>query len=427
MNTESKRCVVAHEDIYARGYGITPQAVMFDVNLSVKSKALYAYFCSFTGAGHHVFPSRETILSDLKLSKDAYYNALNPLIEEGYLRIEKARGFINKNMYVIDSRPNKVNTRAMTNEDDDVSTLSFGGINANGFGMIPKIIMCDEHLNITTKALLAFFYSLAASGACAFPQRSIILNSLNISKDTYYKALNLAVERGYITIKSRRSKNGRFNVNNYVLEDKPQPCPKNQDNEKNEINTSVSPCPEKQDNTETNRVLKNRTIPCPEKQDNNNIIFNNISNITTSNLIVSTPTMHTNKIQDWIMRATDYERYRTKLIPETMKSDNPHIRAIGESGKIYLKVVENLVKMANADKPQSYNKQKVDKKRFIASLQCCTVDKSLVPLVEEIVEHYEIVLAKYEVRYPNEYLKPIIWQHIENFNFNTDWWCAEIV
>ena len=50
-----------------------PKAVMVDQRLPIKSKGIYAYFASFTGAGNHAFPKKETILYHLAISENTYY------------------------------------------------------------------------------------------------------------------------------------------------------------------------------------------------------------------------------------------------------------------------------------------------------------------------------------------------------------------
>lgn len=422
MSSENKRMAVTHENLYAKGFGIIPQEVMFDVTLSVKSKALYAYFCSFSGSGHSVYPSRETILADMNISKEVYYNALNPLIEAGYIKIEKAKGFINKNVFVISNTPTTVNCTPAMLEDTEKSTLSFEGINANGFGIIPKMVMCDNELTITAKALLAFFYSLAASGACVFPKRSIILNSLGISKTTYYKALDLVIERGYAKVTTRRSKNGRFAINNYILTENPQPCPKNPDNVRTKEKCHFSPCPKKPDN-ENDRVLKNQTIPCPKNPDTNSIIFNSNSKISTSNLNVSTSTRAIDnvEIRKLIQRISECKNYE-KLKTECDKSDNPHIKQFAQFARLYLKVVKIICEMATSTQPIVNKDTVISKQEFMDALMSCRIDGKLSQLIEDIVYHYEILKQKYAIKYPKQYLKPVIWQHIENFEFDTDWW-----
>ncbi|MBQ2972381.1 MAG: helix-turn-helix domain-containing protein [Ruminococcus sp.] len=409
MSTDNKRVAVTHENLFAKGYGIIPQAVMFDITLSVKSKALYAYFCSYCGSGHSVYPSRDTILSDIGLSKDAYYSALNPLTEAGYITVAKAKGYINKNTYVISNTPKYVNHTLAVTDDSEESTLSFEGINANGFGIIPKMVMCDKELNITAKALLALFYSLAATGACVFPKRGLILSSLSISKTTYYKALDLIIERGYVKVKTRRSKNGRFAINNYILVENPQPCPKNQDNE------SV-------------RVLKSRTLPCPKNQDNNNIIFNNNTHITTSNLITSTTTTQkqTDEIREDIQRLTDYDEYEEIVCKVEQKLDRSINRNAYEYSKMYLRIVNIICDMATSSKLFVGDNQAIPKENFWNALMSSLHRGSLHYLIDEIVEHYIIIKQKYHLRNPKAYLKKVIWQHIENFDLSSDWWCEEM-
>ena len=422
MSSENKRIAVTHENLYAKGFGIIPQAVMFDVTLSVKSKALYAYFCSFSGSGHSVYPSRETILADMNISKEVYYNALNPLIEAGYIKIEKAKGFINKNVFIISNTPTTVNCTPAMLEDTEKSTLSFEGINANGFGIIHKMVMCDNELTINAKALLAFFYSLAASGACVFPQRSIILNSLGISQPTYYKALNSVIKRGYVKVTTRRSKNGRFAINNYILAENPQPCTKNPDNVKTEEKSQVSPCTKNPDN-ESDRAQKIQTLPCTKNLDNNNIIFNSNSNISTSNLNASTTTKSfgNDEIRKTIRLLAEYSKYE-KLKSECEQSDNSHIRNLAVFAKTYLKVVGIICEMVTSKQPLTYNNEQIEQQRFANELLSCKVDGKLSNLIEEIVYHFEILRNRYVIKSPKQYLKPVIWQHIENFELDTDWW-----
>lgn len=357
------------------------------------------------------------------MSKEVYYKALNQLIDTGYLKVGKAQDFLNKNVYIINNSPNHIISEATLVNNTEKSTLSHEGVKSHGFGVIPKAIMCDKALTINAKALLAYFYSLAASGACAFPDRSVILTSLCISKSTYYDALNLIVERGYVTIKSRRSQNGRFTINNYILMDNPQPCPKNPDNGKNEANTKVSPCPKNPDN-ENNRVLKNQTIPCPKNPDNNSIIFNSKLNNSTSNLNVSTTLKDSVGVQDEIKDLAKYAYYKNK-IPELERSTNLQVQSIAKELRLYLRVVNALCDMCTIKRPQSYNQQIVTSQEIYIALKECVVDSNICSLIEGIVAHYINCANTYIIKNPKEYIKPIIWQHIQNFGFDTDrWWEA---
>lgn len=85
------------------GYGTIPKSVMQDTELNIASKALYAYFCSFTGAGDVCFPTRKKICFDLGISNDSLSKYLRQLIENGYLIVEqvKEKGRFSHNVYTL--------------------------------------------------------------------------------------------------------------------------------------------------------------------------------------------------------------------------------------------------------------------------------------------------------------------------------------
>lgn len=432
------------EGVNAKGYGIIPQAVVFDIDLPIQSKALYAYFCSFLGSGQAIFPSRETILKDLKISKTSFYKALKPLLDNGYIKISKAKGFKNKNVYIICNNPKKVNCTAITNGDESESLLSIDGINANGFGIIPKLIMCDTRLSIKAKALIALLYSLAQSGACAYPHRITICTALCISKNVYYSALNQLIDCGYITVKQRHSSNGRFSVNDYILNSNPKtPCLKKRDILKNVINTKLSPCPENEDiikakeNTDvlpclknrdiinSHRVLKRGTLPCPEKRDNNITIYNNISNISSSNHITSTTkiayTEDKDEIREMIYELTDYKNTVSRM-QECITSDEALVRKCGLGMKLYLGIVKALIEMLSVKDFAVYNKQTVKTKDLFTTLSLCIHNNSLKELITDTQYHFELVREKYHIHNPSSYIKVLLWQHIDNYALSDDWW-----
>ncbi len=434
------------EGVNSQGYGIVSQAFMFDLDMPIQSKAIYAYFCSFLGAGRTIFPKRETILSDLKISKNAYYKYFKPLLENGYVKISKAKGYKNKNVYTICNNPKKVKELAQRNKNE--SLLLLDGINAHGYGFVPKMIMCDKRLSIKAKGLIAFFYSLAQAGSCTYPHRKTICTFLCLSKEVYYNALNQLIEFGYITVKQRHNSNGKFNVNDYILNSNPEavnkttdttseeksPCPGNEDIIKNRINTEdlpcpekrdilkstinadVSPCPENDDIINRNRVRENETLPCPENCDNNNITNNN-SNIYISssnhkvisyatNLKSVTYTTDKKMIRDMIYNLTRYEDYLE------MESDS--------FTKLYKKAVQALIEMLCVEDHHIYAKQCVKTKDLFAYLNDCIEKEidgcSLRDLIMEVVYHYQLVRNKYNISKPYEYLKALIWHHIKNFN-----------
>ena len=90
--------------INRNGYGTIPKSVMQDQELTLASKAVYSYFCSFTGSGDTCFPSRSKICFDLGVSKDRLGKCLSQLTERGYIRVEQVkneRGQFSHNLYTL--------------------------------------------------------------------------------------------------------------------------------------------------------------------------------------------------------------------------------------------------------------------------------------------------------------------------------------
>lgn len=111
------------------------------------------------------------------------------------------------------------------NEESLVDILRVEGVNAKGFGTVPKAVMKDGRLSIQAKAIYAYFCSYAGAGNRAFPGRVIILRDLQISKDFYYKNLKMLKDLDYIRVKRENGRGGRFGRNIYTL----VPCPVAQD------------------------------------------------------------------------------------------------------------------------------------------------------------------------------------------------------
>ena len=90
-------------NINSAGYGMIPKLVMQDRNLPIIAKAIYSYFCSFTGAGNTCFPSRKKICFDLQINLSTYKKHMKVLIENGYLKVEqiKENGKFARNLYTL--------------------------------------------------------------------------------------------------------------------------------------------------------------------------------------------------------------------------------------------------------------------------------------------------------------------------------------
>lgn len=90
-------------DVNGQGYGTIPKAVMQSQEISITAKAVYAYFCSFTGAGDSCFPSQSKICTDLRISKDSLSKYLRELKSFGLIKVvqEKESGRFSRNVYTL--------------------------------------------------------------------------------------------------------------------------------------------------------------------------------------------------------------------------------------------------------------------------------------------------------------------------------------
>ena len=91
------------------------------------------------------------------------------------------------------------------------------GINAQGYGSIPKLVMKDRRLTPQAKAIYAYFCSYAGCGSTAFPKVSQIIYDLNMSNKTYYKHFELLTKYGYVSVIRTRKDGSKFDNNIYKL------------------------------------------------------------------------------------------------------------------------------------------------------------------------------------------------------------------
>jgi len=97
--------------------------------------------------------------------------------------------------------------------------LELQGIFKEGYGVVAKLVMKDQNLDIEAKGLYAYLCSYAGSGNTCFPSVDLICDHLNISKKRFYKYRQQLIEQGYITVKENRDA-GKINNNTYIIE----PC-----------------------------------------------------------------------------------------------------------------------------------------------------------------------------------------------------------
>ena len=243
-NNKNIAGIIRVEGIMVWGHGNIMKYAMLDPDLSVVSKAIYGYFCALSGSDMKTFPSRDTILSDLNLSKSGYYAHYNALIERGYITVAKAdpSNFKSHNIYYIVPNPKKFVDFA---EESGNYKYIKEGMKSYGYGALPKTVMRDARLDIIAKAIYCYFASLAGNKRVAFPKLENILNHLNITRSTYYIAYNQLVEYGYVT-PTQRNANACFGVCDYYL----NKYPGNSEKEKSVkpvVKSAVSACYEIQD------------------------------------------------------------------------------------------------------------------------------------------------------------------------------------
>lgn len=148
----------------------------------------------------------------------------------------------------MDNKDNKRLGGVEDGEESLVDVLRVEGVNAQGFGSVPKVVMKDRRLPIQAKAIYAYFCSYAGSGNRAFPGRATIIKDLGVTKDTYYKYLDVLKKHDYLRVGQTRG-TGKYRRNVYILVSNP----------KKAITEAVSPCPKSSDTIISDTII-NRDI-----------------------------------------------------------------------------------------------------------------------------------------------------------------------
>lgn len=99
--------VITTEGLKSFGYGFIAKSVVTDQRLSFKSKGLYAFFCSFTGAGESAFPKATDIMYFLGISHNTYSKLLKELVSLNYIAVRQriVNGNFSVNDYFIVEKP----------------------------------------------------------------------------------------------------------------------------------------------------------------------------------------------------------------------------------------------------------------------------------------------------------------------------------
>ena len=433
------------EGINFKGFGILPKYVMLDPDLSIEAKTIYAYFCSFAGNGSATFPGRDKILSDLPMSKDAYYKHFRQLTDQGYITVEQQGGnsgaIFGKNIYTLVSNPKKFSEKPEdTKHGLAYSRIRFSGLKAAGFGMIPKAVMIDPRLPVKAKGVYAYFCSFTGSGNNAFPKKEKILFHLGIAEKTYYKFYKLLTELNYITAVQRHI-DGRLQVNDYYLNDTPNAANaqkktvfscSTQDSKKQDTELKI------QDGKKQDTEKQDTQIQDSKKQDTNKNNSNK-NNVLYNHSLNQQPAQPEqiegarDVIRD-ISYEVETELLKQKKLPYYFKSDpEKMIAAIhfmvewdtffpngykdGFEQRIYNLFVEALIEMCCADKPMALKgsittyAKVIDKINQLAKFEDYYVDIS--EFADPARENYKRAALGQDIRNPMQYMKACIWDAMQ--------------
>lgn len=433
------------EGINFKGFGILPKYVMLDPDLSIEAKTIYAYFCSFAGNGSATFPGRDKILSDLPMSKDAYYKHFRQLTDQGYITVEQQGGksgaIYGKNIYTLVSNPKKFSEKPEdTKHGLAYSRIRFSGLKAAGFGMIPKAVMIDPRLPVKAKGVYAYFCSFTGSGNNAFPKKEKILFHLGIAEKTYYKFYKLLTELNYITAVQRHI-DGRLQVNDYYLNDTPNAANaqkktvfscSTQDSKKQDTELEI------QDGKKQDTEKQDTQIQDSKKQDTNKNNSNK-NNVLYNHSLNQQPAQPeqiegARDVKRDISYEVETELLKQKKLPYYFKADpEKMIAAIhfmvewdtffpngykdGFEQRIYNLFVEALIEMCCADKPMALKgnittyAKVIDKINQLAKFEDYYVDIS--EFADLARENYKRAALDQDIRNPMQYMKACIWDAMQ--------------
>lgn len=73
------------------GYGTVTKEAMQDRELSIESKAIYSYLCSFSGGKDEAWPSMSKMSYDLVCDERTIRKHIKILVEQEYIEIKRYR------------------------------------------------------------------------------------------------------------------------------------------------------------------------------------------------------------------------------------------------------------------------------------------------------------------------------------------------
>lgn len=213
--------LLKNEGILVKGFGLIYKSVLQSKDLNLKAKAIYAYLCAFAGNSNRCYPSVKKMINDLNIDYQTFLKYRKELESKGLIKIEREKNKFNaNNIYIIEINTENIKLDLSDEDNYKLNVRKHKDIKKYGFGVISRAIMMDNSISINAKAEYAYLCSLAGTTNNAFPSLKRILSILKISINTYYKAFNELLDKGYIKAIQRRIK-GKFSVNDYYICEKP--------------------------------------------------------------------------------------------------------------------------------------------------------------------------------------------------------------
>lgn len=141
------------------------------------------------------------------------------------------------------------------------------------YGLTYQEVYLMENLTIEAKAIYGMLCSYAGTGDEAYPSVKFICDKLHISKDRFYKHMNLLVGAGIVEKKKTKSEKGTFSSNIYRLVPNSQktenPYTENQDTENQDTRNRDTDFQDTIINSYNNNNYNNNIVTkdiCPELQ-----------------------------------------------------------------------------------------------------------------------------------------------------------------
>lgn len=199
-NTEVK---IENNSILSSGYGLIPRTIMRDKSISIGAKGLYSYLASFAGSKLVCYPTRDTIMDELKIAKNTFNKYLKELQENGYIIIERNRsnnGTLTNNIYhlihdkrVVDNSKPRLKNCDMDNQPSTKNCdmdKNIGNTESE-----PRLKNCDmdESVENTTNLTMSQNLTAPCLKICDTNSNNININSKYVYKDEENKTVDNSI------------------------------------------------------------------------------------------------------------------------------------------------------------------------------------------------------------------------------------------